>query len=216
IACRTGEACGFTDTRSSALSSENQSAVIRLTIEALDAWCPPTLTPERFSRTRLAWWTMAVASQSTRRCTASSSSRSASARGRDGALVIGIPLKTSDSPIPHGEHDVDRQRALDPTQPACGLPGAARRDPIAVRLDVVRLDRNRLPDAQPLVDAFAESSLSLHRGLLGPVLAGLHDDVVPVQLQQSSMSPAFQRSPTCRTLSRLSIGLKKRTVHPFP
>jgi hypothetical protein len=38
IACSTGEACGFTDTRSSARSSENQSAVMRLTIDALDAW----------------------------------------------------------------------------------------------------------------------------------------------------------------------------------
>jgi hypothetical protein len=54
MACRTGEACGFTDTRSSARSSENHSAVIRLTIDALDAWWPPTFTPERFSRTRFA------------------------------------------------------------------------------------------------------------------------------------------------------------------
>ena len=33
---------------------------------ALLAWCPPTFTPLRFSRTRLAWWTMLVASHSTR------------------------------------------------------------------------------------------------------------------------------------------------------
>ena len=36
------------------------------TIEALEAWWPPTLTPVSFGRTRLAWWTIAVASQSTR------------------------------------------------------------------------------------------------------------------------------------------------------
>ena len=52
----------MTETRSSARSSENQSAVIRLTIEALEAWWPPTFTPDRFSRTRLAWWTIAAES----------------------------------------------------------------------------------------------------------------------------------------------------------
>ena len=36
-------------------------------IDADDAWCPPTLTPERAGRTRFAWWTMETASQSTRR-----------------------------------------------------------------------------------------------------------------------------------------------------
>jgi hypothetical protein len=44
----------------------NQSAVIRLTIDALDAWWPPTLRPDGFGRTRLAWWTIATASHSTR------------------------------------------------------------------------------------------------------------------------------------------------------
>jgi hypothetical protein len=39
-------------------------------IEALDAWWPPTFSPDGFGRTRLAWWTIAVASQSTRRSTA--------------------------------------------------------------------------------------------------------------------------------------------------
>ena len=58
---------------------------MRLTIDALDAWWPPTFTPERFSRTRLAWWTIAVASQSTRRSIASSVSRSGAAGGGDGA-----------------------------------------------------------------------------------------------------------------------------------
>src|SRR5215216_3851274 len=78
MACSTGEACGLTDTRSGASRCANQSAVIRLTIEALEAWWPPTLTPERFSRTRLAWCTIEVASQSTRRCTRSSACRSRS------------------------------------------------------------------------------------------------------------------------------------------
>src|SRR5918999_5803104 len=110
MACSTGEACGLTDTRSSARSSENQSAVMRLTIDALDAWWPPTFTPERFSRTRFAWWTIAVASQSTRRWTASSVSRSAAAGGLVGAGVVREPLNTGDSPIPHREHEVDRQR----------------------------------------------------------------------------------------------------------
>ena len=54
MACSTGDACGLTETRSSARSSENHSAVISDTIDALEAWWPPTLTPERFSRTRLA------------------------------------------------------------------------------------------------------------------------------------------------------------------
>src|SRR5215208_7387196 len=116
MACSTGEACGLTDTRSSARSSENQSAVIRLTMDALDAWWPPTFTPERFLRTRFAWWTIAVASQSTRRWTASSVSRSGAARGCDGLLVVGTPVNTSDLPIPDRENDVDRQLALHTAQ----------------------------------------------------------------------------------------------------
>ncbi|WP_326726351.1 hypothetical protein OHT59_10345 [Streptomyces sp. NBC_00243] len=35
------------------------------TIDAEDAWCPPTFTPDSFGRTRFAWWIMAVDSQST-------------------------------------------------------------------------------------------------------------------------------------------------------
>ena len=44
------------------------------TSDADDASWPPTLTPDDVVRTRLAWCTMLVASQSTRRCTASSTS----------------------------------------------------------------------------------------------------------------------------------------------
>src|SRR5215212_10629524 len=107
MACSTGEACGFTETRSSARSSENQSAVIRLTIDALDAWCPPTFTPELFSRTRFAWCTIAVASHSTRRCTASSVSRSGVADCGDGLLVVRAPVNTPDLAIPDGGKRVE-------------------------------------------------------------------------------------------------------------
>jgi hypothetical protein len=54
IAWSTGEACGLTDTRSGARRNANHSAVMRLTMEADDAWWPPTLIPERFGRTRFA------------------------------------------------------------------------------------------------------------------------------------------------------------------
>ncbi len=66
----------MTLTRSGASSTPNQSAVISDTIDALDAWWPPTFTPERFGRTRLAWWTIEVASQRTRRSTSASTARS--------------------------------------------------------------------------------------------------------------------------------------------
>ena len=56
------------------------------TIEALDAWWPPTFTPERFGRTWLAWWTIAVASHSTRRCTPSRTA-SSTADGRSASIV---------------------------------------------------------------------------------------------------------------------------------
>src|SRR5688500_9219311 len=46
------------------------------TIDALDAWWPPTFTPDGLGRTRLAWWTIAAASHSTRRWIDSSVSRS--------------------------------------------------------------------------------------------------------------------------------------------
>lgn len=38
----TGDACGFTETRSRLVSSWNQSATIMSTIDAEEAWCPPT------------------------------------------------------------------------------------------------------------------------------------------------------------------------------
>src|SRR6478736_1341630 len=72
MACSTGLACGLTLTRSGASRTPKYSAVIRLTMLALEAWWPPTFTPLRFSRTWFAWCTMLVASQSTRRWTRSS------------------------------------------------------------------------------------------------------------------------------------------------
>ena len=45
-------------------------------MEAEEAWCPPTFTPDGVSRTLLAWLTSEVANQSTRLCTASSVSTS--------------------------------------------------------------------------------------------------------------------------------------------
>ena len=44
------------------------------TMDADDAWCPPTFTPDDVVRTWLAWWTMLVANHSTRRWTCSRTS----------------------------------------------------------------------------------------------------------------------------------------------
>ena len=60
IACSTGDACGLTDTRSSRCSWSNHSAVMIDTIDALEAWWPPTFRPDGLGRTRLAWSTIAV------------------------------------------------------------------------------------------------------------------------------------------------------------
>lgn len=38
MACRTGDACGFTETRSAAVSCPNHRAVMIVVIDALDAW----------------------------------------------------------------------------------------------------------------------------------------------------------------------------------
>ena len=68
----------MTDTRSSGRSAWNHSAVMIETIEADDAWWPPTFSPPGLGRTRLAWSTIAVDSHSTRSSTACSASRSGS------------------------------------------------------------------------------------------------------------------------------------------
>src|SRR5215208_4879005 len=109
MACSTGEACGFTETRSGASRWANHSAVIRLTIDALDAWWPPTFTPDRFSRTRLAWCTIEAASQSTRRWTRSSACRSRSVRGS--AAVAMRSAYAASRCSPNGEKIVGRARS---------------------------------------------------------------------------------------------------------
>ena len=63
-----------------------------VTIDALDAWWPPTLSPDGSLRTRLAWCTIAVASQSTRRSTAATTAVSEPAGA--GAVVIGDSLRS--------------------------------------------------------------------------------------------------------------------------
>ena len=89
IACSTGEACGFTDTRSCERKWRNQSVVMIDTIDALDVWWPPTLTPSRLGRTRFASCTIAVASHSTRRSMSCKAPKvSVSASGRPAAILI--------------------------------------------------------------------------------------------------------------------------------
>src|SRR3954454_13679141 len=102
MAWSTGDAWGLTDTRSGASRNANHSAVMSDTIDALEAWWPPTLTPERLGRTRLAWCTIAVASHSTRRWTRSSSSRS-SACGCS-AIATSGPLTDGALPAQSRQH----------------------------------------------------------------------------------------------------------------
>jgi len=54
IPCSTGEACGFTDTRSPGCSWSNHNEVTIDTIDAHEAWWPPTFSPDGFGRTRFA------------------------------------------------------------------------------------------------------------------------------------------------------------------
>ena len=65
MACSTGEAWGLTETRSPACSCPKYSAVMIDTIEAHEAWCPPTFNPLGLGRIRLAWWMIAVDNHST-------------------------------------------------------------------------------------------------------------------------------------------------------
>ena len=55
-------------------------------IEALDAWWPPTFSPDGLGRTRLAWCTIDVASHSTRCSTAA---RTAVVRVAGAAVIDG-------------------------------------------------------------------------------------------------------------------------------
>src|SRR3954453_18837767 len=79
MACSTGEACGFTDTRSSGRRWLNHSSVMIDTSDADEAWWPPTFSPSGLGRTRLAWCTIDVASHNTR-CSTSLSVASRSIR----------------------------------------------------------------------------------------------------------------------------------------
>jgi hypothetical protein len=81
MAWNTGEAWGFTLTRSGASRCAKYSAVIAVTRLALDAWWPPTLTPSPVSRSWLAASTIRVASHRTRCWICSSTSVSGYARG---------------------------------------------------------------------------------------------------------------------------------------
>jgi hypothetical protein len=62
-----------------------------LTIDAEEAWWPPTFTPEDVWRTLLAWWTMLIASHSTRRCTASSTASRSTSGGSPTSGRVGTP-----------------------------------------------------------------------------------------------------------------------------
>src|SRR5215213_4655792 len=217
MACSTGEACGLTETRSGASRWANHSAVIRLTIDALDAWWPPTLTPERFSRTRLAWWTIAVASQSTRRWTASRVSGSAAARCGDGALVVGVVLKPADFPIPHRQDHVERHGARHSAGASRQAPMPGGHDPVAIGLHVVRLEFDLFPDAQPIPCGFAKRVFSLCGHVrLGPVLTRHDDHVFGVKLEHAlevAGVPALGRLAD-DVEGLLGHTRTKRTVHP--
>ena len=74
-----GEACGLTDTRSGDCRGPNHSEVMIDTIDADEAWWPPTFIPGGLGRTRLAWWMIAVDTHSTWRSIWASASRRAPA-----------------------------------------------------------------------------------------------------------------------------------------
>src|SRR4051812_26060651 len=88
-----------------------------LAIDADDAWWPPTFTPLGVFRTRLAWCTMLVASQSTRRWTASRTSISVS---RAGAVVLIVAGILPGAALPARCEEVGQQRGGLPRQDAAG------------------------------------------------------------------------------------------------
>lgn len=57
------------------------------TMDADEAWCPPTLSPEGFARTRFAWWVIADDSQST---LLSTSRRTPKSSWVSGGVVAGL------------------------------------------------------------------------------------------------------------------------------
>src|SRR5271163_3717821 len=86
MACRTGEACGLTETRSKGVSSANQSVTMTSAMEALGARWPPTLIPEWLARLALAAPTIAAESHRTRRAISRSTPWSYVELGASGAV----------------------------------------------------------------------------------------------------------------------------------
>src|SRR6185503_5675050 len=88
-----------------------------LTIEADDAWWPPTFTPLGVRRTRLAWWTMLVASHRTRRWTASRVAMSMSRAGMVVLMGAGRFCQAAGSPA-RGEEAREQRGAFAREDPA--------------------------------------------------------------------------------------------------
>src|SRR5580700_7536078 len=97
------------------------------TIEALEAWWPPTLRPDGLGLTRLAWSTIAIDSQSTRCSTDRSTSRSPAAAlgpaGPSEVLVmpsVNHPATGGATAHPRrGARACDRARALTRVSVTC-------------------------------------------------------------------------------------------------
>src|ERR1044072_4758393 len=126
-------------------------------IDADDAWWPPTFTPDGVLRTLLAWWTIEVASHSTRLSTAARRARSG-VGGADGAATVisrslrakhGIcpPFRYLDAPtrvifaclsafalrLIHATHRPGSGRRADPPAARRGRPPLRQRDRAAGR-----------------------------------------------------------------------------------
>ena len=126
MAWRTGDACGFTDTRSADSSCSNHNDVMIVTSEAQEAWWPPTLSPLGFGRTRFAWWMIEVDSQST----FSAISWRWSGTTRDESRSAGTMLFMSESSWSR-RHVVERRR------PGCEALGEVARCQQRTRVDQI-------------------------------------------------------------------------------
>src|SRR6478735_6919787 len=127
MACRTGAAWGLTETRSGARRCANHRAVMTLTIDADDAWWPPTFTPDGVVRTRLAWCTIDVASHSTRRCSASRTSSEGSVAVSGGAASVLITSALCHPRPPRGDSAAGRLQA-EPERPRGLVAGGVAQD----------------------------------------------------------------------------------------
>src|SRR3954447_14966095 len=165
MACSTGDACGFTETRSSGPRCANHNAVMIDTIDAELAWWPPTLIPPASARSWLAASTMRTASHSTRCWISSSASRSvfptateATASGAAGCFPLAMA----------GEHAVpkmveDLRRAVIETEIE---QVGHRREPLVPLRQRLTRARTRADPAQhqPAYDVHARSVSALgHR-----------------------------------------------------